>query len=263
MLTADKHISRFRAPSGRFRTGGAPLHIHCEVRRMLTEFCLSMKRAKGAVAGLLVPDPWATRMKFIAGRAIDCMELEDRTLLSATPLGAETLVNTHTADAQQTATSPQAVAADASGNYVAAWTGFNQNGDGATESNIYAQRFSASGLPQGSEILVNSTTAGSQTNASVAMSANGDFIVTWDDNSGLDGSGWGVFARQFAADGTPQASQFQVNSTFAGDQRYASVATDSVGDFVIAWASYGQDGDGAGVYAQRYHASGVAQGGEF
>jgi hypothetical protein len=35
------------------------------------------------------------------------------------------------------------------------------------------------------------------------------------------------------------------------------------GGFVIAWHSQGQDGSGNGVYAQRYNAMGVPQGGEF
>jgi hypothetical protein len=38
---------------------------------------------------------------------------------------------------------------------------------------------------------------------------------------------------------------------------------DDEGDFVITWRSYGQDGDEYGVFAQRYNAAGVKQGGEF
>jgi hypothetical protein len=38
---------------------------------------------------------------------------------------------------------------------------------------------------------------------------------------------------------------------------------DSVGNFVATWASYGQDGSGWGIYAQRYNSLGQAQGGEF
>ena len=38
---------------------------------------------------------------------------------------------------------------------------------------------------------------------------------------------------------------------------------DSDGDFVITWHSKVQDGSGSGIYAKRFNASGVAQGGEF
>ena len=33
------------------------------------------------------------------------------------------------------------------------------------------------------------------------------------------------------------------------------MAVDSAGDFVIAWSSFGEDGNDYGVYAQRYHAT--------
>jgi hypothetical protein len=54
-----------------------------------------------------------------------------------------------------------------------------------------------------------------------------------------------------------------VNATTAGDQQYAAVAADDAGDFVVTWTAGGQDGSGTGVYARRYNAAGVAQGGEF
>ena len=38
---------------------------------------------------------------------------------------------------------------------------------------------------------------------------------------------------------------------------------DAAGNFVVTWSSKDQDGDNWGVYAQRYNAAGVAQGGEF
>ncbi len=41
-----------------------------------------------------------------------------------------------------------------------------------------------------------------------------------------------------------------------------AVASDADGDFAIAWASLGQDGNGYGVYAQRYLANGAVVGGE-
>jgi hypothetical protein len=32
---------------------------------------------------------------------------------------------------------------------------------------------------------------------------------------------------------------------------------DAAGNFVVTWSSYGQDGSGSGIYAQRYNAAGV------
>jgi hypothetical protein len=114
------------------------------------------------------------------------------------------------------------------------------------------------------DTLVNSYTAGpAATNAlspkAVAMDANGNYVVTWS-AYGEDGDGWGVYARRFAADGTPRGREFRVNTTTRGDQEYSTVAMDPAGDFVITWSSLGGDW---GVRARRYAADGRPRGREF
>ena len=61
-------------------------------------------------------------------------------------------------------------------------------------------------------------------------------------------------------------SEFRVNTTTADEQHHAAVAMDDAGNFVVTWVSEGQEADNANetnIYAQRYNAVGVAQGGEF
>jgi hypothetical protein len=62
-------------------------------------------------------------------------------------------------------------------------------------------------------------------------------------------------------------AEFHVNtyvSTYYSSQKdFPAVAADSEGDFVVVWDSYAQDGDGTGVFAQRYYSVGVAAGTEF
>src|SRR5262245_56825311 len=58
----------------------------------------------------------------------------------------------------------------------------------------------------------------------------------------------------------PVGPEFQVNTFTTNNQLAAAVATDADGDFVVTWTS-NQDGSGNGIYAQRYNAAGVAQGG--
>jgi hypothetical protein len=70
-----------------------------------------------------------------------------------------------------------------------------------------------------------------------------------------------VFAT--LAQAAPAGGEFKVNTTTNRTQEGPSVATDSDGDFVVTWQSYGQDGQWEGIYGQRYNAAGVAQGGEF
>jgi len=57
--------------------------------------------------------------------------------------------------------------------------------------------------------------------------------------------------------------EFQVNTYTSNNQNYPSTAMDSDGNIVITWTSYGQDGDGSGVYAQRYDNNGTPVGSEF
>jgi hypothetical protein len=172
----------------------------------------------------------------------------------------ESLVNTTTADVQQTfPQSPQAVAMNANGNYVVTWSSHNQDGSGW---GVYAQRFNASGVPQGGEFLVNTFTQDDQMYFSVAMDPAGDFVITWSSHN-QDGGGWGVYAQRYSASGVPQGGEFCVNTTTQDDQMYSSVAMDSAGNFVITWSSHNQDGNGWGVYAQRFSNTGVALGGEF
>jgi hypothetical protein len=76
-------------------------------------------------------------------------------------------------------------------------------------------------------------------------------MVTWS-SFGQDGDGWGVYARKFAVDGTPLTSEFRVNTQTAGDQMASQVSGDRWGDFYFVWSSFGQDGDGWGVFGQYY-----------
>src|SRR6267378_942596 len=94
------------------------------------------------------------------------------------------------------------------------------------------------------------------------MDAAGGFVIAWQSNI-QDGSSYGIYAQRYNASGVPQGGEFPVNSYTTGAQVKPSVGMDAAGGFVIAWQSDGQDGSSYGVYAQRYNASGVPQGGEF
>ncbi|MDZ4689341.1 MAG: cadherin domain-containing protein, partial [Planctomycetaceae bacterium] len=164
-------------------------------------------------------------------------------------------VNTYTTGNQQGA----AVAMDADGDFVITWSSVGQ--DGSNEG-VYAQRYNAAGATQGGEFQVNSLTNLDQRFSTVAMDADGDFVITWSSN-GQDGSGGGIFAQRYNAAGTAQGSEFQVNTYTTNSQKFSTVGMDADGDFVVTWTSYGQDGNDDGVFAQRYNAAGVAQGGNF
>jgi len=173
---------------------------------------------------------------------------------AGTKRGVEIPVNYYTTNDQ----SAPAVAMDADGDFVITWHSKEQDGSGY---GIYAQRYNASGNPQGLEFRVNSTVTGSQFFPAVAMDVDGDFVVTWQ-SDGQDGGGYGIYARRYSAAGLPQGGEFRVNTYTTNHQFGAAISMDADGDFIITWASTGQDGSGTGIYAQRYNAAGVSQGGE-
>jgi hypothetical protein len=165
--------------------------------------------------------------------------------------GGETLVNTTTTNDQTEPT----VAMDSAGDYVIAWSG-HQSGNWQ----IYAQRYSAAGVAQGGEFLVNAPVGSDQTTPTVGMDNAGDFTIAW---AGHQSGSWDVYAHRYNALGIAQGGLLQVNTTTANDQETPSLAMDANGDFVVTWASNNQDGSGWGVFAQRYSSTGMAQGGEF
>jgi hypothetical protein len=171
------------------------------------------------------------------------------------PQGSEFQVNSYTSNWQHMVS----VAMNFSGNFVMAWSSFGQDG---SDNGIYAQRYNNTGVPQGPEFQVNTYTSSAQESPSAIMDTNGNFVITWM-SEGQDGDGNGIFAQRFNDTGVPQGPEFQVNTYATAAQELPTAAIDSNGDFVIAWMSDGQDGDGYGIYAQRFNSTGVLQGPEF
>jgi hypothetical protein len=88
----------------------------------------------------------------------------------------------------------------------------------------------------------------------------GGFVIAWESPDG----GWeGIFARQYDAAGNAVGDEFLVNTYEVEGQHQPAIASLSGGGFIITWASSGQDGDGYGIYGQRYNGSGSAVGTEF
>lgn len=180
--------------------------------------------------------------------------LEPRCMLSFAPVGGEIPVNTFTTSIQST----PAIAVDDSGEFVVVWASYGQDG---SYDGVYAQRYKPAGAPLGSEFRVNTTTEGNQHRPAVALDSDGDFVIVWESLD--DESTYGIFAQRFGPAGDPLGSEVLVNSYTSSNQQYSAVAVDGAGNFVVVWASYGQDGGQYGIYARRYDSAGAAQGSEF
>lgn len=102
-----------------------------------------------------------------------------------------------------------------------------------------------------------SQTTGQHHNPDVAVSASGDAVVVWDNDS--DGNGYyqiGLvrLARTSGALTLPRQS---ANASGGGQQRHAAVAADFNGDFAVAWES---DHTGtAGVWTRSFTSSGAGR----
>ncbi len=123
------------------------------------------------------------------------------------------------------------VARNASGEFVVAWYGPRVE----DSSSIVARRFAPTGAPLSGEIAVNVHTTALQYRPVVAIDADGDFVVAWESRY-QDGSGYGIFARRFAATGA-SGPEFRVNTYTTFSQDYPAIAGDDAGNFVVTWSS--------------------------
>jgi Ca2+-binding RTX toxin-like protein len=172
--------------------------------------------------------------------------------------GAEFKINTSTLNNQQ----GPAIAMDADGDFVIAWSSYNGSQDGSS-TGVYAQRYNAAGVAQGGEFLVNTFTTGTQSSPSVGMDSAGNIVIAWQSLGQDAGADGGIYARRYNSAGAAQGTEFLVNSFTTGAQLQPDIAMNDFGDFVVVWVSFGQDGDSFGIYGQEYHAGGSTFGGEF
>ncbi len=132
-----------------------------------------------------------------------------------------------------------------------AWVAEDADGEGY---GIVARKLDESGFPVGDIIRVSDPSQGDMVSPSVAAVGETGYVVTWTSYTEDNDQGE-VYARYLDGNGNPLSSQFQVNVTSAGEQGHSQVASDPGGNVIIAWESWGQDGDGNGVFARRFDPS--------
>jgi len=160
--------------------------------------------------------------------------------------GSEFQVNTYTDDRQNY----PAIAMDKKGNFVVTWMSEDQVG---TVFGIFAKRFNKKGKAIGSEFQVNTPTNwGDQYYPVITMEEKGDFVITWEDWSGKDGSGVGILAQRFNKKGKAVGSEFVVNTYSRWEQRSPAIARDVKGNFVITWKTETDDASESLIYAKMF-----------
>ncbi|MHB0961038.1 MAG: hypothetical protein ACYC0X_22405 [Pirellulaceae bacterium] len=177
-----------------------------------------------------------------------------RLFVDGAPLGGEFRINT-TTDGEQNL---GIVAMNASGNFVVAWAASNPSMP--SHRAVFAQRYDANGLAQGSEIKVTSFSK-SSTNGpvSIAMDDAGNFVIAYMGaskyNFGWFADGGISYFQRYNALGQAQGKAVSLENASSANGGTAAVAMNATnGNFVITW-----NGD-TGVVARRYSSSGKVQG---
>src|SRR5262249_28458270 len=126
------------------------------------------------------------------------------------------------------------------------------------DTDIWAQRYDATGAKVGSALQVDYTTAKSS-NPNVAMDSQGDFVVTWVNRTNASDPHGEVMARYFTAGGIAATDPFRVyyqqTTPLPPDTNtdHPVVAMNN-NSFVVAFEFYGQGPHGlqSDVLADRY-----------
>lgn len=176
-------------------------------------------------------------------------------------LGGEIAINSLSSSATQ---ADPAIVRDTAGRYVVGWTSSGQDGD---REGVIVRRFDANGVALGADVVATVTTAGAQTFTDLARLPGGGFVVVWQAD---DANSTGTFLRRFDGNANPLGGEVQVNTSTPELQNAGQVDSTPSGSFVVVWQStpgFGSsvdlDGDGAGVFAQRFDASGAKVGSEW
>jgi hypothetical protein len=137
------------------------------------------------------------------------------------------------------------IAIDENGNFVISWED-NRNG----YDDIFAQRYLSDGSTIGDNFKINDDTPNtSQSNASISMDLDGNFVVCWEDKRNDYDD---IYARRFSNEGIPLSDDFKVNNDFTNKKQLNSdIKVDDNGNFIICWEDhrFGYFGE---IYSQSY-----------
>ena len=160
------------------------------------------------------------------------------------------------------------VAALADGGFVVVWTSNDITTGDTDASGIAGQLYSASGIAQGNEFLVNSFISGTQLLPAVAALTDGGFVVVWVSNDVATGDtvDSGIAGQRYDVSGVRIGDEFLINTNIQGIQTAPSITALHDGGFLVAWQSADAasgDTEGIAIVGQHYGADGTPVGDEF
>jgi len=118
------------------------------------------------------------------------------------------------------------------GSFIIVW---EDDSDSSRYAQILAASFNHSGVKQFGDVTINAINNGQQLGPSIAMSDEGDFIVTFQDDN--DGNGYyQIYATEFNSNGSRKTdNDFTVNENGSGQQFNPVIAMKDINCYVILW----------------------------
>jgi uncharacterized protein (TIGR02145 family) len=157
-----------------------------------------------------------------------------------------------------TAENPQ-VSMNTLGDFVVVW---QDDTDGNNHYEIYGSGYSHEGSLQFGPIVINSDPQDSQKNPDIAMDVNGNFVVVWMDDNGINDRD--IEYRRFDAGGNPLSSDALVNGPITSDEHVSpSVAMTPSGEFIVTWQYDSNENNIWGIWARRFSSNGTPIGNMF
>ena len=159
------------------------------------------------------------------------------------------------------------IAMEGDGEFAVVWHGTGKTG-GDTFQGIGVRRFSSAGVALGVEFRANAYTDSVPIEPAVAVDADGDFVVVWDQIQDPSAIGWGIFGRRFTSAGASVGGEFRVTDFTNGLTGKPAIAMEGDGDFVVVWNTPLDGGGGGlggnlGVMGRRFTSVGARIGAEF
>ena len=150
------------------------------------------------------------------------------------------------------------VAALRGGGYIAVWRSSQTFVSEDSSWTIQARRIGSNGVPLAGQFQINSTmTSASENYPAVTELTDGGFLVVWTLPQ--------VHGRRFAADGTPDGDDFQINTFTSGSERETDLVLHEDGRVLVIWTDDGDSGgdDGTEIRGRLFSPELVAQGVDF
>ncbi len=132
----------------------------------------------------------------------------------------------------------------------------------STGYDVFGQRFYSNNTLFSDVYRVNSFLLLTQEYPAVAALEDGGSIYAWASRGQIT-SDYHIFGQRYFVNNTQKGQEFQISTHTLYDQNYPTITALPDGGFVCGWQSRGQDGDGYGIFGQRYYANNTKYGNEF